>query len=154
MKDKPKNWFSLHPDRKRLFIYTMSSVLIIIFWLVNVEQMNLAVEEDVLYCLHCVICIALVCLRNFLSICISFGTHKSSYLVQAAFSFVLKRMLRSVYHAYQSDSVLPCFSQERSKQERANLDIVWQLETKNKEIQTLSARIQKVTNVTEGNKFK
>ena len=100
MKDKPKNWFSLHPDRKRLFIYTMSSVLIIIFWLVNVEQMNLAVEEDVLYCLHCVICIALVCLRDFLSICISFGTHKSSYLVQAAFSFVLKRMLRSVYHAY------------------------------------------------------
>ncbi|XP_020614148.1 ras and EF-hand domain-containing protein homolog isoform X7 [Orbicella faveolata] len=34
--------------------------------------------------------------------------------------------------------------EERSKQERANLDIVWQLETKNKEIQTLSARIQKL----------
>lgn len=35
--------------------------------------------------------------------------------------------------------------QERSKQERANLDIVWQLEAKNKEIQTLSGRIQKVS---------
>ena len=35
--------------------------------------------------------------------------------------------------------------QEKSKQERANLDIVWQLESKNKEIQTLSVRIQKVS---------
>ncbi|XP_078366535.1 ras and EF-hand domain-containing protein-like isoform X8 [Oculina patagonica] len=34
--------------------------------------------------------------------------------------------------------------EERSKQERSNLDIVWQLENKNKEIQTLSARIQKL----------
>ena len=37
--------------------------------------------------------------------------------------------------------------QERSKQERSNLDIVWQLETKTKEIQTLTARIQKVCGV-------
>ncbi|KAM7439151.1 hypothetical protein ABFA07_011420 [Porites harrisoni] len=34
--------------------------------------------------------------------------------------------------------------EERSKQERSNLDIVWQLETKTKEIQTLTARIQKL----------
>ena len=52
---------------------------------------------------------------------------------------------------FSSNSVLPCSFQERSKQERANLDIVWQLETKNKEIQTLSARIQKVM-VIRGNK--
>lgn len=39
---------------------------------------------------------------------------------------------------------LLCIIQERSKQERANLDIVWQLENKNKEIQTLNARVQKV----------
>ena len=37
------------------------------------------------------------------------------------------------------------FFQEKSKQERANLDIVWQLENKNKEIQTLNARVQKVS---------
>ena len=36
------------------------------------------------------------------------------------------------------------FFQEESKQERANVDIVWQLENKNKEIQTLNARVQKV----------
>ena len=36
------------------------------------------------------------------------------------------------------------FFQEKSKQERANVDIVWQLENKNKEIQTLNARVQKV----------
>ena len=37
------------------------------------------------------------------------------------------------------------FFQEKSKQERANLDIVWQLENKNKEIQTLNAKVQKVS---------
>ncbi|PFX24600.1 Ras and EF-hand domain-containing protein [Stylophora pistillata] len=34
--------------------------------------------------------------------------------------------------------------EEKSKQERSNLDIVWQLENKNKEIQTLTARVQKL----------
>ncbi|XP_067038219.1 ras and EF-hand domain-containing protein homolog isoform X8 [Acropora muricata] len=34
--------------------------------------------------------------------------------------------------------------EEKSKQERANVDIVWQLENKNKEIQTLNARVQKL----------
>ncbi|XP_074617322.1 ras and EF-hand domain-containing protein homolog isoform X4 [Acropora palmata] len=34
--------------------------------------------------------------------------------------------------------------EEESKQERANVDIVWQLENKNKEIQTLNARVQKL----------